>query len=409
MEACDIVSSSTDLLHPTMHKRNPRIPRLSAHRDQDIGTRETDKPTGTSQPAKRKRRSRGRDGWTQRRWAIPLALVVLVLSVYALSPTDANIAHPLIFLSYKISGDDDDDIDGSGTAAAVYGKGPRDAAFVAFYTAVLFAARELLMAEVLRPLAAWHGIASRARRARFDEQAYVALYTAAAGPLGLCVMRGSPAWYFSTPGLYAGYPHRALGAPAKAYYLVQAAFWAQQALVMLLGLERRRRDFRELVAHHLVTLSLIALSYRFHFTMMGVLVYITHDISDFFLATSKCLNYIDSPLQGPYYALCVAVWVYLRHYINLKILLSVLTEFRTIGPYVLDWEAGQYKCALSAAITFALLAALQALNLYWLYCLLRNGYRFVVFGIAKDDREEEDDKEDDQQTANLAEYERRRK
>lgn len=113
------------------------------------------------------------------------------------------------------------------------------------------------------------------------------------------------------------------------------------------------------------------------------------------LQTSKSLNYIDSPWQGPYYTLCIISWVYLRHYINLKILLSVLTEFRTIGPYVLDWDAEQFKCDISAVITFSLLAALQALNLFWLYCLLRNGYRFVVLGIAKDDREEDEDMEVD--------------
>jgi very-long-chain ceramide synthase len=88
------------------------------------------------------------------------------------------------------------------------------------------------------------------------------------------------------------------------------------------------------------------------------------------------------------------VWIYLRHYINLQILYSVLTEFRTVGPYVLDWAAEQYKCDISQAITFVLLAALQALNLFWLYCLLRNAYRYLVFGIAKDDRE--DDEEGDE-------------
>lgn len=87
--------------------------------------------------------------------------------------------------------------------------------------------------------------------------------------------------------------------------------------------------------------------------------------------------------------------MYLRHYVNLKILASILTEFRTIGPYGLDWEAEQYKCEISNVIAFALLAALQALNLFWLYCLLRNGYRFVVLGVAKDDREEDEDNEND--------------
>jgi acyl-CoA-dependent ceramide synthase len=76
-------------------------------------------------------------------------------------------------------------------------------------------------------------------------------------------------------------------------------------------------------------------------------------------------------------------------------LFSVLTEFRTVGPYVMDWEAEQYKSEISNVITFVLLAALQALNLFWLYCLLRNAYRFVVWGVAKDDREEDEDREND--------------
>ena len=53
---------------------------------------------------------------------------------------------------------------------------------------------------------------------------------------------------------------------------------------MLLGIENPRKDFKELVGHHIVSLALIALSYWFHFTYMGIAVYLTHDISDFFLA-----------------------------------------------------------------------------------------------------------------------------
>ena len=63
---------------------------------------------------------------------------------------------------------------------------------------------------------------------------------------------------------------------------------------MLLGVEKRRKDFKELVVHHIVTLSLISLSYRFHFTYMGIAIYLTHDISDFFLAVSWLSLYIPS-------------------------------------------------------------------------------------------------------------------
>lgn len=56
--------------------------------------------------------------------------------------------------------------------------------------------------------------------------------------------------------------------------------------MLLLGMEKPRKDFKELVGHHIVSLLLIGLSYRFHFTYIGLAVYTTHDISDFFLAVS---------------------------------------------------------------------------------------------------------------------------
>ncbi|KAJ2979225.1 hypothetical protein NUW58_g7257 [Xylaria curta] len=387
MEAHSIVDDSVDLLHSTLNDKNLRLRRLSLSRSKDAkGQNSTNipcprPPTKRRQCPKQKKKQQ-RETW---KWKIPLLLVIIVITLYALNPEESNIAYRFIFLSYKTNG-----VSG-GPAWPEYGKGPWDIALVAFYTIVLFFAREFIMQKLLSPLAVSYGLTSRSKQARFNEQAYVVIYTGIIGPLGLYVMYHSPTWYFDTVGMYAGYPHKTHLAVTKFYYLFQAAFWAQQALVMILGLEKRRRDFKELVVHHIVTVALIGLSYRFHFTMMGVPVYVTHDISDFFLAASKSLNYIGSSLQGPLYALCIVFWVYLRHYINLKILFSILTEFRTIGPYTLDWEAQQYKCEISNIITFALLAALQALNLYWLYCLLRNGYRFAVLGVAKDDREEGED------------------
>ena len=99
-------------------------------------------------------------------------------------------------------------------------------------------------------------------------------------------MYQTPVWYFNTRGMYELFPHKTHEAIFKFYYLFQAAYWAQQAIVMLLGVEKRRKDFKELVVHHIVTLSLISLSYRFHFTYMGIAIYLTHDISDCFLAVS---------------------------------------------------------------------------------------------------------------------------
>lgn len=219
---------------------------------------------------------------TRHAWTLPLIILIIFLLIYIINPTESNIVHNFIFLSYKIPPKADADLN----TTPQYGKGQWDIAFVAFYTIVLSFTREFIMQELLRPLALHFGLKSRGKQARFMEQMYTAIYFAVLGPTGIYVMSRTPVWYFNTRGMYESFPHKTHDAASKFYYLFQAAYWAQQAFVLVLGMEKRRKDFRELVGHHVVTLSLITLSYRFHFTYMGIAVYLTHDISDFFLAVS---------------------------------------------------------------------------------------------------------------------------
>ena len=129
---------------------------------------------------------------------------------------------------------------------------------------------------------------------------------------------------------------------------------------------------------------------------MGLEIYVTMDVSDFFLATSKTLNYLDSILTGPFLIGFVFIWIYLRHYVNLKILWSVLTEFKTVGEWELNWETQQYKCWISQPIVFGLIFALQVLNAYWLFLILRILYRYVVGGVKADERSESEDEDEDE-------------
>jgi acyl-CoA-dependent ceramide synthase len=229
---------------------------------------------------------------TTHTWFGPLTFIVIFLSLFALNPTESNPIHHFIFISHKLSSKNEENhlLDGP----LQYGKGPWDIAFVTFYTIVLSFTRELIMQGILQPLARRTRLKSRAKQFRFMEQAYTAIYFAILGPFGLYVMKGTPVWYFNIAGMYEGYPHTTHTGVFKFYYLFQAAYWAQQAIVMLIGMEKPRKDYNELIAHHVITLSLIGMSYRFHFTYMGLAVYLTHDISDFFLAVS----HFPQPLQN---------------------------------------------------------------------------------------------------------------
>lgn len=43
----------------------------------------------------------------------------------------------------------------------------------------------------------------------------------------------------------------------KRYYLMHFSYWIQQLIVLALKIEKPRKDYKELVAHHIVTLWLI--------------------------------------------------------------------------------------------------------------------------------------------------------
>ena len=120
-------------------------------------------------------------------------------------------------------------------------------------------------------------------------------------------------------------------------------------------------------------------------------------ISHPYQQTSKCLNYVDAWITPPYFALFASVWIYLRHYINLRIIWSLFTDFKTVGPYELNWETEQYKCWISFVITLTLLVSLQTLNLIWLFYIVRIAYRMVFMNIQEDDRSDADDTEEEEE------------
>ena len=57
----------------------------------------------------------------------------------------------------------------------------------------------------------------------------------------------------------------------KRYYLMQASYWCQQLMVLVFRLEKPRKDYKELVAHHFVTLWLVGSAPDFAYTVTPLL------------------------------------------------------------------------------------------------------------------------------------------
>ncbi|ODQ49773.1 longevity assurance proteins LAG1/LAC1 [Saitoella complicata NRRL Y-17804] len=332
----------------------------------------------------------------------PLIVILIMLGLFAINPTTTNPIYHFLFISYPVSGEPPRPYPTEPSIyhnnPQLYGKGLYDIAFCVFYTIVFSFAREFVMQVLLKPLARRWGIKEGKKMSRFLEQAYTFCYFSISGTFGLIVMSRTDMWFFNTPAFWQAYPHRALPLDFKFYYLLQASYWLQQALVLLLQLEAPRKDFKELVLHHIITLLLIGLSYRFHFTATGVAVFITMDVSDVFLALSKCLNYLDHPLGTPCFGFFILVWFYCRHYLSAQILISCLTTYNnppyTPFPEPIDWLNQQYKCWIAKPITVGLLGALLGVNIFWSWLILRIAGRFVWKGEAKDERSDDEEEEE---------------
>lgn len=116
-----------------------------------------------------------------------------------------------------------------------------------------------------------------------------------------------PTWWYRTEAFWIDYPHWDMKPELKRYYLMQMAYWVQQLLVLVLGLEKPRKDYYELVAHHIVTIWLVGCvltlrverisfhlfyswSYLINLTLIGNAVYMSMDIPDTFLAVIQFLS-----------------------------------------------------------------------------------------------------------------------
>ncbi|KAI0335437.1 longevity assurance proteins LAG1/LAC1 [Cubamyces sp. BRFM 1775] len=298
---------------------------------------------------------------------------------------------PLIFISHRIPDTPDSD--------PRYQKGYFDLAFIAYYVVFWSFIRQSITIYICRPLAKWFGIRRETKLDRFGEQGYAVIYFLVMGLWGMRIMSQLPTWWYRTEYFWIDYPHWDMKPELKCYYLMQAAYWCQQLIVLLLGLEKPRKDYYELVAHHFVTLWLVGWSYLINLTLIGNAVYLSMDLPDSLLGLSKLLNYIQwNRTKTAVFAVFLCVWSYFRHWLNWVILYSVWFEFDLMPETSKRWEPkdGVWMVWWMKYQVFAPLVLLQALNLFWYFLIWRIAWRAIGDIKATDDRsDDEDDGEPD--------------
>jgi len=266
------------------------------------------------------------------------------------------------------------------------------------YVVVWSFIRQFVTLYVCFPIARWYGIKKESKLDRFGEQGYSLVYWAAMGIWGWRIMGQLPTWWYNTEAFWIDYPHWDMKPELKRYYLMQAAFWIQQLFVLLLGLEKPRKDYYELVAHHFVTLWLVGWSYLVNLTLIGNAIFMSMDIPDSLLAFSKLLNYMGYDLPKVIsFVILLFGWTYFRHFLNWWIMWSVWTEFDLIPATSNQWlpESGAWLAPWMRYQIFIPILLLQFLNLFWYFLIWRIAYRAVA-GNPVDDIRSDDEGDNDE-------------
>ncbi len=179
----------------------------------------------------------------------------------------------------------------------------------------------------------------------------------------------------------------------KAYYLLYASRYAQGIISCLI--EHKRKDFWEMQVHHIVTVTLIGISYAFGLNRVGAVVMALLDPADVPLHVAKQFKYIGDARGGNVQKIMqtgadifFVIFMLLFAVMRLGLYPYVVWSAHREGPTFFTYGWGANSCVV-------LLYILLALQVYWFVLILKVAIKVITSGAAEDVRS--DDEEDDEE------------
>ncbi|XP_036596370.1 ceramide synthase 4-like [Trichosurus vulpecula] len=197
-------------------------------------------------------------------------------------------------------------------------------------------------------------------------------------------------WFVQPQTVWNGYPKQPLQPALYWWYLLELSFYF--SLLLTLTFDVKRKDFKEQVIHHFVTITLILFSYSANFLRIGALVLLLHDVSDIFMEACKMLIYTQWSRARDIMFVVFALVFFVSRLILFPIKVLYTTSYTFLTNYQVFF--GYY-------FANALLMILQSLNAFWFFLILRMFYKLLSEGQVKNDVRsdiEEEDSSDEQLT-----------
>lgn len=122
----------------------------------------------------------------------------------------------------------------------------------------------------------------------------------------LTILLGGNTW---EPRYYIDYPCQPLPPYQDEFYLVKFAYHFYELMHLSIFL-RKRRDFPEMLLHHLMSVVMITYSYATALLPIGAAIMIIMDCSNIFMSLFKAVEIY--PARLPIFVINLFVWLYMR-------------------------------------------------------------------------------------------------
>ncbi|KAG2388024.1 hypothetical protein C9374_000874 [Naegleria lovaniensis] len=258
---------------------------------------------------------------------------------------------------------------------------------------------------------------------RVEENAWFALYYICSSIAGVLILKDTP-WFWDFAHLVYGYPEEHTGyeySNVRLYLLIGGGFYAQ-ALVTLLFIDEKLKDFLEMLIHHFVTIALIVFCITSHYHRIGTLVLILHDIVDIFLYSAKAFKHMGVGFITEVLFVLFVISYFLLRLMYLPYLIYRAFEnfqgwdypsryymVRFVQDAIYPLEVSDYGvCAFKYCLStywllVALLVVLVFLHIFWFSLISKIIFRKLagkdLSDIREDDEKESDHEESDDAAA----------
>ena len=192
-------------------------------------------------------------------------------------------------------------------------------------------------------------------RRKFHENLWYSVWHTLSFLVNLWILLNS-AWfkplflYLDYEQLYRDYESHELEPPVRLFYLVSLGFWT--SCLLFLGIETIRKDALQMLIHHIVTVTLIGVSFLSNYHRFGLVVLILHDVVDIFLYIAKCFTYKKIRLGSDvFFAVFAVVFLIAR--------LILFPVYCLIPAYITS------RLDPVACFSATLLTALYCLHIFW--------------------------------------------